>query len=249
MSIESRSTIEVLGSGDAFHAESRAHTSYLITPAGGAPLLVDVGATTPLRLAQCGRDPAALEAILLTHFHGDHLLGLPVLLLRLQFVTGRTAPLTIAGPKGVENACRSILDAAYPGVRIGYDLRFTELSDGAVRLGGIGVEPGVVTHKAESLGYRLSFPSGRIAAISGDAAFDERLVDLIDGVDAAFVEVSMLRQPKERVSHESFEEIVSRREELRAERLFFTHLGDSVARRLRESGIGTPAWDGMTVEI
>ena len=66
----------------------------------GASLLIDCGEGTQTRLRQCGISLYKLDAVLLTHYHGDHIFGLPGLL-QTMGSQNRTAPLIVAGPVGI----------------------------------------------------------------------------------------------------------------------------------------------------
>ena len=79
----------------------------------------------------------------------------------------------------------------------------------------IQVEPFEVTHRPESLGYRVRGLRGPVVAFSGDCRFDDRLVRLVDGVDVAFVEVGLPGPPVPEVDHVSVDEMLARAGELR----------------------------------
>jgi ribonuclease BN (tRNA processing enzyme) len=242
--------VTVLGSGNAYHEDGRGHASFAIERDDGRIALVDAGATTLLRLREHRFTPADLDLVLLTHFHGDHTLGLPALLLELRTFGARTRPLTVAGPPGTAGVVRTLLEAAFPGLDPGFELRFVTLEHRrGADLGGVQVDPVAVTHRPESLGYRVRDPRGVAIAFSGDCRFDDRLVRLVDGVDVAFVEVGLPGPPDPEVHHVSVDEMLERAPELRAGRLVFTHLNDRIAARLAGTGIGTPAFDGMRLDL
>ena len=67
----------------------------------GASLLIDCGEGTQTRLRQCGISLYKLDAVLLTHYHGDHIFGLPGLL-QTMGSQNRTAPLILCGEERVE---------------------------------------------------------------------------------------------------------------------------------------------------
>ncbi len=94
-----RFAVEVLGSGGPIAEDDRASAGYLVWIDGEARLLVDAGGGTFLRFAESRASFATLDAILISHFHADHVADLPALLKSGSF-DERTAPLTIAGPSG-----------------------------------------------------------------------------------------------------------------------------------------------------
>ena len=73
----------------------------------GRGLLIDCGEGTQLAVKKAGFSLGKIEAILLTHFHADHCSGLPGLLLSMGN-EGHTDPLTICGPRGVDEIVRSL---------------------------------------------------------------------------------------------------------------------------------------------
>lgn len=89
--------VQVLGSGGPVAEASRAATSYLIRVDSVPRLLVDAGSGSFLRFAESGARVATLDAILLTHLHGDHA-GDLVDVLNSGGFEQRDRPLTIVGP-------------------------------------------------------------------------------------------------------------------------------------------------------
>ena len=70
---------------------------------GGAPLLP--------HMHRLGVDPGDIEVVFLTHFHGDHTLGLPPFVLHRVFVDRR--PLTFVGPSGVEEHLEKLWEVSW----------------------------------------------------------------------------------------------------------------------------------------
>ena len=91
--------VRSVGSGDAFGSGGRWQTCIHLSGEGQV-LLVDCGATSLVALKAQGLDPGAVDAVAVTHLHGDHFGGLPFLILDGQF-SRRSAPLQVAGPPGI----------------------------------------------------------------------------------------------------------------------------------------------------
>lgn len=91
--------LQILGSGGPIADDDRASASNLVWVDGKARLLVDAGGGTFLRYSEARAKFADLDAILLTHLHGDHAAGLPAILNAGSF-EARKAALPIIGPGG-----------------------------------------------------------------------------------------------------------------------------------------------------
>lgn len=241
--------VTVLGSGNAFHSDGRGHACHLAETTAGERVLLDAGATALDRMARHGVSPDDLDAVLLTHFHGDHFLGVPCLLLHLNFIAGRTRPLTIAGPAGVARVVEDALALAYPGIELRFELAFRELTAGDATLGSVAVTAVPLVHRPESLGYRLTGPGGRVLAYSGDCRFDDALLRLVDGADLAMIELSLEGPDDPSESHVTLHDIRTRGKKLAAKRLLFVHLDDDLARAVKAEGLGEAARDGLEIVI
>lgn len=241
--------ITVLGSGNAFCADGRGHASFLLESAAGGRILLDAGATTLQAANRFGVLPLDPDAIVLTHFHGDHAFGLPFLLLHLSEMERRTRPLMIAGPQGVEERCTSLMRLAYGGFVPSFGVDYVDADGVVISCGGFDLESRQMTHSAGSLGYRVREPGGALVAFSGDSAFDEALVALVRGADLAVIELTLLEQPDPPLPHISVQELRERKAELEARGLLLAHLDDSVAREAQLLSLGTAAHDGQVIRI
>lgn len=232
--------VRVIGSGNAFNFDGRAHACYLIEDS----LLLDCGASSPASLRSLGVDLTKLQGVLLTHFHGDHAAGLPFLYLNMHFIEGRTEPLHLMGPAGTRDIARQLLDVMYPGLDLAFPVLVHEIEPGTAHtFSRFTIQSMPITHKEESLGYRITW-NNRTFAFSGDSAYDEKLFRLVEGVDLALVELSMFENPSG-TAHVSLSEIG---EELKARRVVFTHIYDELAAAAESRGLET-AHDGLRLEF
>ncbi len=102
-------------------------------------VLLDCGFTAACRLWQWMDDPEQLDIVYISHFHGDHFFGVPVLLLRLWEMM-RTRELCFVGQPGIGSKVETAMDLAYPHFRakLKYPLRYVEMeADGPLQLAGL----------------------------------------------------------------------------------------------------------------
>jgi ribonuclease BN (tRNA processing enzyme) len=176
-----------LGTGSAFSLE-RYNGAVVVD----GRLLLDGGAPLLPNMHRLGLDPGAIEAIFLTHFHGDHVLGLPAFVLYRSFVTsGR--PLVLVGPPGVEARLEELFGLAWgdewPTFRQLAALSYLEASSSGV-VAGVGYEAVKLDHgRMDCRGYRLHL-DGRVLAYAGDTIVSPRLEELVRGADVAITEAT-----------------------------------------------------------
>jgi ribonuclease Z len=149
----------VLGTASQVPTRTRTHNGYLLRW-DGAGLLFDPGEGTQRQLLLAGIPSSALTRILLTHFHGDHCLGLPGVVQRLSLDRVRH-PVTAHYPaSGQEYFDRLRRASVFHDVT---DLRPAPVTgDGPVATGAFGtLEARRLDHPVEAFGYRLVEPDGR----------------------------------------------------------------------------------------
>jgi ribonuclease BN (tRNA processing enzyme) len=134
--------IRFLGVGEAFD-ERLGNTALLVrTDAKGdkRQILLDCGFTAAHAFWHYSPCPEELNAVWISHFHGDHFFGLPLIILRF-WEEKRSAPLAIIGQEGVKEKVESAMELAYPGIlsKLGYPLDFIEASPGK-RLSILGLD-------------------------------------------------------------------------------------------------------------
>ena len=88
-----------LGTAGAVPTAQRGPAAYLVRR-GGERILVDCGEGTQRQMLRSAAGLADIDLALITHFHADHVLGLPGML-KTFALRAREAPLTIHGPRGL----------------------------------------------------------------------------------------------------------------------------------------------------
>lgn len=223
--------LTVLGCGDAFGNGERYHTSFLLSE-GGEHILLDCGATTLIRLKEEKVNLKAISTVVISHFHGDHFSGLPFLLISALFEHPRKSPLTIVGPKGVEDKVMELQNIMYPGTAeklTMLNLVFMEYEEGIPLLvGDKTIRAYQMEHSPESFphGYKLTW-SNRSVGFSGDTSMTKKLKDLAKGTDLFICECNFLTGVN--FGHLSYEEIMQVKDQLDCKQLWLTHMNDEVA--------------------
>jgi ribonuclease BN (tRNA processing enzyme) len=182
---------------------------------GGAPLLP--------HMHRLGVDPGDIEAVFLTHFHGDHTLGLPPFVLHRVFVDRR--PLTFVGPAGTGDFLERLWEVSWgpdwkrvmkPQFKARYvDAKATGAVAG-VRYQTVKLDHGTMG----SNGYRIHI-NGKVVAYSGDTEPTAPLDKLVEGADVAIVEAT---GPGDVFSHMSWENAARLRKRHPDTRFLFNHV-------------------------
>jgi ribonuclease BN (tRNA processing enzyme) len=244
--------IDFLGTGDAFFAGGRHQAAYLIeSPIGSEEgcLLLDCGATALASLNRRNLRVASIDAIFLSHLHGDHIAGLPFLLLHYIYREPRRRPLKIIGPPGAENRVRMLFRAMYADVAaepLPFKLEFLEASPKTdFSCGGIRIRPFAVPHQEQpiSLGCKIE-AGGRKIVYSGDSGWTEDLIAHTQNADLFICECSYFetRLP----THIDYLRIAENLDRFGAKRIILTHLGEEVLKQLQKVKVET-AHDNLSV--
>ncbi len=158
----------LLGTGGMMPLPYRWLTSLMVRY-NGSSLLIDCGEGTQIAIKEKGWGFKAIDVICFTHYHGDHVSGLPGLLLTMGNAD-RTEPLTIVGPKGLERVVGALRVIA---PELPFPIRYREITEPeqSFEMNGYRLKAFRVNHNVLCYGYTLEIDrAGRFDVDRANAA-------------------------------------------------------------------------------
>ncbi len=152
--------VTLLGCGGTMPLPDRWLTS-LYVQYNGRGILIDCGEGTQIAMKEAGCSAHNIDLILLTHFHGDHVMGLPGILMSMG-MSGRTEPVTIVGPENLLQVVSGLCIAA----GIPFEVQTVELKkpeyrfpfpDGSL----LHIHAFAVKHSVRTYGYSIELQRRR----------------------------------------------------------------------------------------
>ena len=119
----------------------------------GTSILIDCGEGTQIAMKEKGWSPKPIDVICFTHYHADHISGLPGMLLTMGNAE-RTEPLLLIGPKGLAKVVNSLRVIA---PELPFEINYLELTEAvqAVTFDGFRIEAYKVNHNVICYGYSI----------------------------------------------------------------------------------------------
>lgn len=163
----------VLGSAAAVADSTHDNTHFLLEGDQGSAILVDCGSNPVGKLERYGMGPDDLTHLILTHFHPDHVYGVPILLMQL-WLLGRTRPLAIYGLHHCLHRVERMLDdylfETWPNF---FELTFHRVAERSAQPllsnDDFHITAWPTRHFIPTIGLRIQAqPSGYVVGYSGD---------------------------------------------------------------------------------
>jgi ribonuclease BN (tRNA processing enzyme) len=245
--------LTIVGCGDAFGSGGRSNTCFWLET-NKTVLAVDFGASALPALKRLKLDPRRLDAVVLSHLHGDHFGGLPFLLLDAQFLSRRDKPLLIAGPPGTRARLDALMEVMFPrstGTKWKYSWSVQEIEAGtSSKVLGHDIVTAEVIHQsgAPSTALRLTI-DGKVFAYSGDTEWTDALLPIANGADLFICECYNFEGAL--TGHLNWQTLKDKLHALAAKRVMLTHLNPTMLARLddvRSAGVQI-AEDGVVLQL
>lgn len=155
--------VALLGTGGMMPLPNRWLTSMMLRY-NGSSILVDCGEGTQVALKEKGWSPKPIDVMCFTHFHADHISGLPGMLLTMGNAE-RTEPLLIVGPKGIERVVEGLRMIARD---IPFEIVYKELTQNeeTFEACGLRINAYKVAHNVTCYGYSFELDrAGKFDAV------------------------------------------------------------------------------------
>jgi ribonuclease BN (tRNA processing enzyme) len=245
--------LTIIGCGDAFGAGGKLQTSFHVR-SEDSTFLIDCGVTTLIGMTRLGLAPNDIDMVCVSHLHGDHFGGLAWLLIDAQYVSKRKRPLTITGPKSIEERFVTAAEAVYPDItkcQGCFPFRFVEYEEQVpLTLNGVTIMPYEVKHPSGAPPYALRLEiDGKVLSFTGDTGWTENLIPAAQDADLLISEC--FQYDVTLPIHLDYKTIDANYERLGAKRVLLTHMGEAMLSHVDKVDLSRfiVAQDGMTLDL
>jgi len=242
--------VTFVGSGDSFGAGGR-FTTCIMVDAPGVRFTIDFGVSSLIALSRLGIDHNSIDAVFLTHFHGDHCGGVPFLLLDAMLGAKRQRPLTVMGPTETKSRLAAIGEALFPGMHAmipKFRLDYVEMDFlAAIEVNGVKITsyPALHTPETNPTSIRVEV-AGKVISYTGDSDWTPHMPALAENADLLIAECYFFEKP---VRHHLNYPVIKRHwNELKAKRVILTHFSREMIAHKDEIPEEC-AYDGLVVDL
>ena len=159
-------------------------------------ILIDAPGGITQTLRKLGGEISKLDTIIITHLHGDHVFGLPFLLLE-YILKPRETPLSILAPAGAQKLLIKLTELAFPGEEAERMLAaarpfYIVHADGKeTTIKNVTVKSHRIPHgDIETYGIEVGEPGGKRIFYAPDTSYGDELVNIVETVDAAVLDAT-----------------------------------------------------------
>lgn len=243
-------TVRFVGSGDSFGSGGRFQTC-IVVDGPRSRFAIDFGASSLIALAQQGIEHNSLDAILLTHLHGDHCGGVPFLLMDAMLGARRTRPLTIAGPRDLRPRLDALRETLFPGSGVmtpKFPIEWIAMEPGRPHpVLDLVVTPEPARHTRETNPTALRVQVGeRVVTYTGDTEWTDDVARAAREADLLIAECYFHAKPVK--WHLNYPDITARATRVGAKRVILTHMGPEMLAHAA-SVPEECAYDGLVVTL
>jgi ribonuclease BN (tRNA processing enzyme) len=242
--------VRFVGSGDSFGSGGRFQTCILVD-GDETRFAIDFGTSSLIALKQQGIEHNSIDAVLLTHLHGDHCGGVPFMLMDAMLGAKRSRPLTIAGPRDLRARMAAIAEGLFPGSEVmvpKFPLDYIEMEAGKRNtVGHLTVTPYAAKHTRQTNPTFLRVEVGdKIIAYTGDGEWTDEMAQMGQGADLLIAECYYYA--KSIKWHLNYPEVVEHLKDFGAKRVILTHMSSEMLSHVNAIAEEC-AHDGMVVEV
>ena len=243
--------LQIVGCGDAFGTGGRFNTCFHLV-GKNVNALIDCGASSLVGMNKLAIDRNAVSTILITHFHADHVGGVPFFILEANYVLkrkGRADHCRTARPQSALRRNDGERLSGTANLQLSFPLTLHEVEIGKRNeISGMKVTPVRVVHDERAgpcLGYRCEV-EGKTVAYSGDTQWTDAVIDIGRNADLFICEAYTRDKPIN--THMALSALEKHLGEIKPKRLILTHMGIDMLAHRAEVPYET-ADDGKIVEL
>jgi ribonuclease BN (tRNA processing enzyme) len=243
-------SVRFVGSGDSFGSGGRFQTCILVD-GPQSRFAMDFGTSSLIALAQQGIEHNSIDAILLTHLHGDHCGGVPFLLMDAMLGAKRTRPLIVAGPRHLRRRMAEMQEVLFPGSKVmspKFPLEWIELEPGRTQsILDFNVTAQRARHTVETNPTALRVEvGGKVVSYTGDTEWTDDVAKVALGADLLVAECYFFEKPIK--WHLNYPAIAAHRNDFGAKRVILTHMSKEMLAQV-DNVPEECASDGLVVSI
>jgi len=244
-------SLTILGTGDAFASGGRAQAGYLIE-APGKRILLEAGPSVLTEMKRHGIAADSLDAVIISHLHGDHFGGLPFLFLEYMWERPRKHPVIIAGPRNLEQRTWILMRTMFSRFnleKIQKKIKWVVLEPKTtLKIAGMKVSTIRSPHTKPDVSLSLKLVlDGKTMVFSGDTGWNEHLVAFSEGADLMLCECTYYESDHLRF-HMNYPELKHHRARFNVGRMILTHIGRETMNHSSDIEIEM-AFDGMKLDF